>query len=151
MSVDAATVRRIAHLARIAVAESEVEHLQGELNAMLAFVEQLEHGTIAGKEIAQWRQRLASGQGKFSEMAAASRVFPPLFVWTVAQSGEDLTAGFQRAAELYQARTVYRSELLLYSFLPCSVLALATMILIQLLPVFGTLTSFLSWIGDGCE
>ena len=41
MSVDAATVRRIAHLARIAVAESEVPHLQGELNAILAFVEQL--------------------------------------------------------------------------------------------------------------
>ncbi len=41
MSVDAKTVRRIAHLARIAVAEDEVEHLQGELNAMLAFVEQL--------------------------------------------------------------------------------------------------------------
>jgi aspartyl-tRNA(Asn)/glutamyl-tRNA(Gln) amidotransferase subunit C len=41
MSVDAATVRRIAHLARIAVDEAEVPHLQGELNAMLAFVEQL--------------------------------------------------------------------------------------------------------------
>ena len=41
MAVDAATVRRIAHLARIAVAEDEVEHLEGELNAMLAFVEQL--------------------------------------------------------------------------------------------------------------
>ena len=41
MSVDAATVRRIAHLARIAVAENEVEHLKGELNTMLAFVEQL--------------------------------------------------------------------------------------------------------------
>ena len=41
MSVDAETVRRVAHLARIAVAEDEVEHLRGELNAMLAFVEQL--------------------------------------------------------------------------------------------------------------
>lgn len=41
MSVDAETVRRIAHLARVAVAEDEVEHLRGELNAMLAFVEQL--------------------------------------------------------------------------------------------------------------
>lgn len=41
MSVDAATVRRIAHLARIAVKEDEVPHLQGELNAILAFVEQL--------------------------------------------------------------------------------------------------------------
>ena len=50
MSVDAATVRRIAHLARIAVAESEVEHLQGELNAMLAFVEQLQEVNVDGVE-----------------------------------------------------------------------------------------------------
>ena len=50
MSVDAATVRRIAHLARIAVAESEVEHLQGELNAMLAFVEQLSEVNVEGVE-----------------------------------------------------------------------------------------------------
>jgi aspartyl-tRNA(Asn)/glutamyl-tRNA(Gln) amidotransferase subunit C len=50
MSVDAATVRRIAHLARIAVADSEVEHLQGELNAMLAFVEQLSEVNVDGVE-----------------------------------------------------------------------------------------------------
>jgi aspartyl-tRNA(Asn)/glutamyl-tRNA(Gln) amidotransferase subunit C len=50
MSVDAATVRRIAHLARIAVAESEVEHLQSELNAMLAFVEQLTEVNVEGVE-----------------------------------------------------------------------------------------------------
>jgi aspartyl-tRNA(Asn)/glutamyl-tRNA(Gln) amidotransferase subunit C len=50
MSVDAATVRRIAHLARIAVAESEVSHLQGELNAMLAFVEQLSEVNVDGVE-----------------------------------------------------------------------------------------------------
>jgi aspartyl-tRNA(Asn)/glutamyl-tRNA(Gln) amidotransferase subunit C len=41
MAVDADTVRRIAHLARIAVAEDEIDHLKGELNAMLSFVEQL--------------------------------------------------------------------------------------------------------------
>jgi aspartyl-tRNA(Asn)/glutamyl-tRNA(Gln) amidotransferase subunit C len=50
MSVDAATVRRIAHLARIAVAEEEVEHLKGELNAMLAFVEQLSEVNVDGVE-----------------------------------------------------------------------------------------------------
>jgi aspartyl-tRNA(Asn)/glutamyl-tRNA(Gln) amidotransferase subunit C len=50
MSVDAATVRRIAHLARIAVAEDEIEHLRGELNAMLAFVEQLTEVDIEGVE-----------------------------------------------------------------------------------------------------
>ena len=50
MSVDNATVRRIARLARIAVADEEVEHLRGELNAMLAFVEQLSEVDIAGVE-----------------------------------------------------------------------------------------------------
>jgi aspartyl-tRNA(Asn)/glutamyl-tRNA(Gln) amidotransferase subunit C len=50
MSVDAATVRRIAHLARIAVTESEIPHLQGELNAMLAFVEQLSEVNVEGVE-----------------------------------------------------------------------------------------------------
>lgn len=50
MSVDAATVRRIAHLARIAVTDAEVPHLQGELNAMLAFVEQLNEVDVAGVE-----------------------------------------------------------------------------------------------------
>jgi aspartyl-tRNA(Asn)/glutamyl-tRNA(Gln) amidotransferase subunit C len=50
MSVDAATVRRIAHLARIAVTDTEVPHLQGELNAMLAFVEQLSEVDVEGVE-----------------------------------------------------------------------------------------------------
>ena len=43
-------VRRIAHLARIAVADDEVEHLEGELNAMLAFVEQLSEVNVEGVE-----------------------------------------------------------------------------------------------------
>ena len=50
MSVDALTVRRIAHLARIAVTEAEVPHLQGELNAMLSFVEQLSEVDVSGVE-----------------------------------------------------------------------------------------------------
>jgi aspartyl-tRNA(Asn)/glutamyl-tRNA(Gln) amidotransferase subunit C len=50
MSVDAATVRRIAQLARIAVAETEIPHLQGELNAILAFVEQLSEVDVEGVE-----------------------------------------------------------------------------------------------------
>ena len=50
MSVDAATVRRIAHLARIAVAEDEIEHLKGELNTILAWVEQLSEVKVEGVE-----------------------------------------------------------------------------------------------------
>jgi aspartyl-tRNA(Asn)/glutamyl-tRNA(Gln) amidotransferase subunit C len=50
MSVDAETVRRIAHLARIAVEEEEVERLRVELNAMLAFVEQLQEVDVENVE-----------------------------------------------------------------------------------------------------
>jgi aspartyl-tRNA(Asn)/glutamyl-tRNA(Gln) amidotransferase subunit C len=50
MSVDATTVRRIAHLARIAVADDEVEHLRGEINAILAFVEQLSEVDVSNVE-----------------------------------------------------------------------------------------------------
>ncbi|HVL71013.1 MAG TPA: Asp-tRNA(Asn)/Glu-tRNA(Gln) amidotransferase subunit GatC [Beijerinckiaceae bacterium] len=50
MSVDQNTVRRIARLARIAVPDEDVAHLQGELNAILAFVEQLNEVDVAGVE-----------------------------------------------------------------------------------------------------
>lgn len=41
MAVDEAMVRRVARLARIAVADDEVPHLAQELSAILAFVEEL--------------------------------------------------------------------------------------------------------------
>ena len=50
MAVDTATPRKIAHLARIAVKDEEVEHLRGEINAMLAFVEQLQEVDVTGVE-----------------------------------------------------------------------------------------------------
>ena len=50
MSVDLETVRRIARLARIAVTDDDVPHLQGELNAILSFVEQLNEVDVAGVE-----------------------------------------------------------------------------------------------------
>lgn len=50
MSVDAATVKRIGRLARIRVEESEVEKYQGEINAILGFVEQLSEVDVAGVE-----------------------------------------------------------------------------------------------------
>jgi len=50
MSVDADTVRRVAHLARIAVAEEELPPLQDELNAILAFFAQLEEVNVENVE-----------------------------------------------------------------------------------------------------
>ncbi|MCB1437779.1 MAG: Asp-tRNA(Asn)/Glu-tRNA(Gln) amidotransferase subunit GatC [Rhodobiaceae bacterium] len=50
MSVDEATVRRIARLARIAVNDEEAHRLQGELSVILDWVEQLGEVDTAGVE-----------------------------------------------------------------------------------------------------
>ena len=50
MSVDDQTVRRVARLARIAVSDSEVPRLRGELNGILAFVEELGTVDVSGVE-----------------------------------------------------------------------------------------------------
>ena len=50
MSVDTATVRRVARLARIAVEEDELAPLAGELNGILGWVEQLAEVDVEGVE-----------------------------------------------------------------------------------------------------
>lgn len=50
MSVDADTVRRIGRLARIRITEDEVAAYEGELNAILGFVEQLDEVNVDGVE-----------------------------------------------------------------------------------------------------
>ena len=50
MSVDAATVRRIARLSRIELPEAEVAGMQNEINAILGFVEQLGEVNVEGVE-----------------------------------------------------------------------------------------------------
>ncbi|TCD14489.1 Asp-tRNA(Asn)/Glu-tRNA(Gln) amidotransferase subunit GatC [Oricola cellulosilytica] len=50
MSVDLATVKRVAKLARIAVTDDEASSLEGELNTILGFVEQLNEVDISGVE-----------------------------------------------------------------------------------------------------
>ena len=50
MSLDAATVRRIAKLARIRLEDAEVATLQTELNAILGYVEQLSEVDVEGVE-----------------------------------------------------------------------------------------------------
>jgi aspartyl-tRNA(Asn)/glutamyl-tRNA(Gln) amidotransferase subunit C len=50
MSLDTATVRRIAKLARIRVDDAEIATLQTELNAILGYVEQLNAVDVTGVE-----------------------------------------------------------------------------------------------------
>ena len=78
MSVDKATVRRIAHLARIGVDEGELETLAGELNKILAWVEQLgeldtdavEPLSSVNDEALAWRTDVIDDGGKVDDILA---------------------------------------------------------------------------------
>ena len=50
MSVDQTTVKRVAKLARIALSEEDAVRMEGELNAILGFVEQLSEVDVSGVE-----------------------------------------------------------------------------------------------------
>jgi type II secretory pathway component PulF len=138
---------RESSLAQIASALALLVRNGVPLDHALGLVERMESGTRAGAEISEWRRRLASGHAKFTEMAEPGRAFPPLFIWLVAHGREDLGAGFQRAADIYQSRANHRADLLLYSALPCSVLALGVLIVMQVQPVFFSLTQILNMLG----
>jgi type IV pilus assembly protein PilC len=96
----------------------------------IGLVARLEPGPAAA-DLEQWRQRSADGTVNFSEIAAGSRIIPPMFVWVVAGAGEDLTAGFRRAAEIYHARALYRTEVALFSVLPVASPFLGAVVLLQ--------------------
>lgn len=50
MPVDIATVKRVAHLARIAITEEEAVSFQGEINSILGFAEQLNEVDVSNVE-----------------------------------------------------------------------------------------------------
>ena len=50
MAIDAETVRKVAHLARIKTADDPLEPLAQELNGILAWIEQLQEVDVTGVE-----------------------------------------------------------------------------------------------------
>jgi len=120
----------------------------GHLAEALDLTEKLEAGTPVRAELRHWKTRLADGHGTFANMVERSKVIPPLFLWLVAQAGEDLAKGFQRAAEIYRARALYRIELLLYAALPVSVLMLGIFIISQFFPLMRALSFHVQTLGE---
>jgi len=116
----------------------------------LGLVADLESNTRARREIRTWSANLAAGVTRFTQVAAGSRLFPPLFVWLVSSTGEDLAAGFKQAGEIYQERAAHRSEILLFAALPMMVLALGIVIVTQgwlLLSGFMVFADLLNCLG----
>ena len=124
-----------ANLSRFAAAMAMLLKAGCPLPEALALLAQMERGSRAVNDVAAWRERCSQGHAKFSEIAAQNSVFPPMFVWLVSGAGEDLALGFQRAAQAYQARAAYRTEVFLYAVLPASLLFLGLIILGQIYPL----------------
>ena len=118
----------------------------------IGLVEQLETSPGRGGGPATMADQMAAGTVKFSEIAAGNRLVPPLFVWVVASAGEDVTAGFKRAAEIYHARAIYRTEVALFSVLPVASLFLGALVISQaflVISMFLPLIAMLSNLSGG--
>jgi type II secretory pathway component PulF len=139
---------REASLAQLASAMALMLKNGTTLPEALALAEGLESGSPAAKALARWRQLVEAGQGKPVEWTGDSRPFPPLFLWLVQKGGEDVAAGFQKAAELYQTRASYRIEMALYGALPVSILLLGQMVLWQAIPLVRSMTWIMNAIGS---
>jgi type II secretory pathway component PulF len=114
----------------------------------LAFASSIESGSPAASALAEWRSLVEGGQGKPAQWPRSLAPFPPMFLWLVRKGGEDLGAGFQKAAEIYQSRASYKIELALYGALPISVLLLGQMVIWQVMPVFQTLIWMMNMLGS---
>ena len=139
---------REASLAQLASAMALMLKNGTTLPEALSLAEALENGTPAAKALAHWRQLVEAGQGKPAEWTGDSRPFPPLFLWLVQKGGENVAAGFQKAAEIYQARASYRIEIALYGALPVSILLLGEMVLWQAIPLVRSMTWIMNAIGS---
>jgi type II secretory pathway component PulF len=118
----------------------------------VGLVGQLESSPAAAGDLQRWQANLAAGTTKFAQVAAANRMIPPLFVWVVASAGEDLVAGFNRAAEIYHSRALYRTEVALYSVLPVASLFLGAIVLSQaflVISMFLPLIAMITNLGGG--
>jgi len=135
-------------LAQIASAMALMLKSGTPLPEALAFAESIEANSPAANALREWRAQLQAGQGKPAQWPHSLSPFPPMFLWLVRKGGEDIAAGFQKAAEIYQSRASYKIELLLYGALPVSVLLLGQMVIWEVAPVFHALISLMNMLGN---
>jgi type II secretory pathway component PulF len=138
---------REASVAQLASAMSLMLKNGVSLADALALAESLEAATPAATALGRWRYFVEAGQGKPIQWYRPTAPFPPLFLWLVQRGGEDVPAGFQKAAEIYQARAGYRIEIALYGALPVSILFLGLLVLWQVAPIVRALIWFMNSLG----
>jgi type II secretory pathway component PulF len=114
----------------------------------IQLTEQLETSPAAAADLREWQKKLAGGVAKFSELAAGDKMIPPMFAWIVSGSGENLTDGFKRAAEIYHTRAIYRTEVALFSVLPMASVFLGAVVISQAFLVISMFLPFTQMISN---
>jgi len=137
-----------ASVARVASALNLLLKNGVSLPDAIQLVGQLESNAGAAADLQRWGKNVAAGVTRFSDVAGTNNIFPPMFVWVVANAGEDLAAGFNRAAEIYQSRAIYRTEVALYSILPIAALFLGAVVLSQAFLVISMFLPFISMLNN---
>jgi len=136
-----------AGLARFASCMELMLRAGNTLEDALSMARVLEGPSPLGRELPAWEKRLADGGRRLRDIGNGSRAVPPLFVWLVDSSGADMQEGFGQAARLYASRAAARSEMLLYAALPISILALAALIVSQVVPVIRVMVIYMNALG----
>jgi type II secretory pathway component PulF len=119
-----------------------------DLGSAIDVAQRSEGNNRVRRELAQWKQRLAEGARKFHEIAQPGRIAPPLFVWLVAGAGENWARGFRRAAQAYDSRARYRTEMILYVALPVVILLLGLLIISETVPIAQGFARLMHDLGD---
>jgi type IV pilus assembly protein PilC len=138
---------REASLAQTAGAAALLLRSGATLDGTLGLLQKAEQHSPAGREMTRWLDLHRQGLANWSSFTADSKIFPPLFRWLVAQGGDDLATGFQRASEIYQARSTQKIDVLLYAALPMAVMFVAGVIVGQMYPVLRTMRDVLDQLG----
>ena len=119
--------------------------LQGgcTLDDSLRMVQQMEKDNPAGKELAEWHQRLSSGRGKIREIIQPGKVFPPEFIWMLGADEEKLETCFERTSQLYYDRERNYSRALLQGVVPMTIAILGVVLAMQFIPLVQLLTTMM--------
>ena len=117
------------------------------LDESLLMVQQMEKDNLAGEELAQWHERLASGQGKIREIAQPGRVFPMEFVWMLGCDEERLVRGFERTSQLYYDREKQCTSMFLQGVVPITITVLGMVAAMQFIPLILALTTMMEHMG----
>jgi type IV pilus assembly protein PilC len=128
-----------ASLSRLASSISLMLRNGNTLHQAITLLINLQRQHPIARDLERWQAKLSQGNFKFAELAIPSTHVPTLFIWLVANSGENIAIGFDQAATIYRNRAMHRSEMVLYVILPLSVILLGIVVLCIFVPFFGSL------------